>query len=113
MAIDTVLAGLRTGAVTPGAQAPGSVAPGASMPGGGRADVDGAEFSNRLEAAIQSVSDTQNKADIHLGRLASGEEVDIHSTMIAMQEADIQLRAMVSVRDKVVEAYQQMMSMTV
>ena len=73
----------------------------------------GADFSNRLEAAIRSVSDAQNVADVHLGQMASGEEVDIHTTMIAMQEADIKLRTMVSVRDKVVDAYQQMMSMAV
>ena len=73
----------------------------------------GADFSKRLEAAIRSVSDAQNVADVHLGQLASGEEVDIHTTMIAMQEADIKLRTMVSVRDKVVDAYQQMMSMAV
>ena len=77
------------------------------------AEGSGKEFASRLESAIRSVSDAQNSADVHLGRMASGEDVDIHTTMIALQEADIQLRTMVSVRDKVVETYQQMMSMTV
>lgn len=73
----------------------------------------GADFASRLDSAIRSVSDSQNVADTRLARMASGEDVDIHTTMIAMQEADIQLRTMVSVRDKVVDAYQQMMSMAV
>lgn len=104
MAIDTVIAGMRPSPLSPNTDRMATPA---------NAPASGADFSNRLEAAIRSVSDAQNVADARLGRLASGEEVDIHSTMIAMQEADIQLRTMVSVRDKVVEAYQQMMSMTV
>jgi flagellar hook-basal body complex protein FliE len=78
-----------------------------------RVERNGDEFSSRLDSAIQSVSQSQNTADVHLGRMASGESVDIHATMIALQEADIQLRTMVSVRDKVVDAYQQIMAMQV
>ncbi|MEC7947496.1 MAG: flagellar hook-basal body complex protein FliE [Myxococcota bacterium] len=99
MAVNPVIPGLRQAAQ--------------GLPTTQTASSSGADFSQRLESAIRSVSDTQNAADVHLGRMASGEEVDIHTTMIAMQEADIQLRMMVSVRDKVVDAYQQMMSMAV
>ena len=70
-------------------------------------------FSQRLEDAVQSVSEAGNRADDRLRAMASGEDVDIHNTMIALQEADIALRTMVSVRDKVVEAYQQVMNMTI
>ena len=73
----------------------------------------GGDFSAKLEEAVESVSRAQVRADDKLQMLASGEEVDIHNTMIAMQEADIALRTMVSVRDKVVEAYQQVMNMTI
>jgi flagellar hook-basal body complex protein FliE len=99
MAINPVIPGLREAA--------------AGLPTTQLGGASGADFSSRLEAAVRSVSDAQNVADVHLGKMASGEEVDIHTTMIAMQEADIKLRTMVSVRDKVVEAYQQMMSMAV
>ena len=37
----------------------------------------------------------------NLERLASGEDVDIHGTMIALQEADVTLRFAVSIRDKI------------
>jgi flagellar hook-basal body complex protein FliE len=33
----------------------------------------GADFSSRLDSAIRSISDSQNVADTHLGRLGSGE----------------------------------------
>ncbi len=71
------------------------------------------DFGEMLGQAVEQVSDAQNVADDRLAALASGKEVDIHGTMIAMQEADISLRTMVSVRDRVVEAYQQMMNMAI
>jgi flagellar hook-basal body complex protein FliE len=71
------------------------------------------DFSAKLDQAVETVSKTQNRADDKLQALASGEDVDIHNTMIALQEADIALRTMVSVRDKVVEAYQTVMNMTI
>ena len=72
-----------------------------------------ADFSAKLNDAVETVSKAQNRADGKLQALASGEDVDIHNTMIALQEADIALRTMVSVRDKVVEAYQTIMNMTI
>lgn len=89
---------------------PSMVAP---EPVAGASGASGTDFEARLEAAIHSVSDTQNAADVRLGRLASGEEADIHTTMIALQEADISMRVMVSARDKVVEAYQTVMNIAI
>ena len=80
---------------------------------GASKQADGAGFANKLEQAVQSVSEVQVRADDQLRGVASGENVDIHNTMIALQEADIALRTMVSVRDKVVEAYQTVMNMTI
>jgi flagellar hook-basal body complex protein FliE len=73
----------------------------------------GGDFSDLLTKAVQKVSDTQLAADDKLAMMASGKDVDIHTTMIVLQEADISIRTMVSVRDRVVEAYQQIMNMTV
>ncbi len=74
---------------------------------------EGGGFADRMEAAIRSVSDRQVHADAELEKLARGDGTDIHRTMIALQEADVSLRTMVAVRDKVVEAYQQIMNMTI
>jgi len=73
----------------------------------------GEGFSNRLESAVQSLNQSQVGADDQLRAVAAGEDVDLHSAMIALEEADIALRAAVSVRDKVVEAYQQIMNMAI
>jgi flagellar hook-basal body complex protein FliE len=73
----------------------------------------GDDFAASMDAALNSVSDRLNVADVRLARVASGEEADIHGTMIALQEADISLRMMVSVRDKAVDAYEKIMNMQV
>ncbi len=98
MTIDQLIA---TGAVNPSIANPGAAAPA------------GPAFSDRLKSAIQSVDAKQIQADDKLQAVAAGKDVDLHSTMIALQEADITLRAMVSVRDKVVDAYQQVMNMSI
>ena len=73
----------------------------------------GAGFSDKLTSAIDRVSDQQVVADDKLAQLASGKDVDLHGTMIALEEADITLRTMVTVRDKVVGAYPEIMNMAI
>jgi flagellar hook-basal body complex protein FliE len=73
----------------------------------------GASFQDRLESAIKQVSDHQNAADVRLSRLASGDDVDVHSTMIALEEADIMLKLMVSTREAAVEAFEKVQNLQI
>jgi flagellar hook-basal body complex protein FliE len=73
----------------------------------------GVSFSERLEAAVKDVDQLQNAADTKLEMLASGKEVDIHGTMIALKEAELSMRLMGSFRDKVSEAYRTLINMTI
>ena len=70
-------------------------------------------FAEHLDAAVGRVDGAQHTADSALAELASGENVNIHDTMIKLQQADVAMRTMVSVRDKVVDAYQTIMNMTI
>ncbi len=97
-------------ALIPGATA--GVAP-IQEPAAAAAGAAGVRFEDRLEAAIAQVSDHQNAADVRLSRLASGEDVDVHSTMIALEEADIMLRLMVSTRDAAVEAFDKVQNLQI
>ena len=93
-----------------------SLIPNALLQGGGVQQSerpDQSVFAEKLSRAMRSVDDQQHHADDLLSQLASGENVDIHGTMIAMEKADIALRTAVSVRDKLVDAYQQVMNMSV
>ena len=70
-------------------------------------------FADKLASAVDGVSEQQLAADDKLAQLASGENVDLHGTMIALEEAEITLRTMAAVRDKVVGAYQEIMNMSI
>ncbi|GAB1536669.1 hypothetical protein ADMFC3_23000 [Geovibrio sp. ADMFC3] len=69
----------------------------------------GADFSVLLKDALSSVNDAQLEASEAVQKVLSGETKDIHSTMIALQKADVSLKLMLEVKNKIVEAYQEVM----
>ncbi len=70
-------------------------------------------FENFLKGAIDNVDGLQGNADNAVTNLASGKNVDLHGTMIALEKADISLRTMATVRDKFVRAYETIMNMAI
>ena len=70
-------------------------------------------FSEHLKTAVEDIDMTQRTADKKLEKLASGEDVDIHGTMIALQEADISIRTMTAFRDKITDAYKNLINMAI
>ena len=57
------------------------------------------------------VQAAQNESEKMTSQLVTGEVQDIHEVMIASQKASISLQLTVQVRNKVVEAYQEVMRM--
>lgn len=70
-------------------------------------------FASVLKETINQVNDAQVSADQMTEKFAKGEDVDLHQVMIASQKANITLQAAVEVRNKVIDAYQEMMRMQV
>lgn len=70
-------------------------------------------FSAFLKESINNVNETQNQSDILTNKLARGENVDLHQVMITAQKANITLQATMEIRNKVIEAYQEVMRMQV
>lgn len=70
-------------------------------------------FKDTLTDAIGKVNEMQNEADVKMQQLATGETSNISEVMIAAEKADIALKLMVSVRNKVIDAYQEIMKMQV
>ncbi len=66
-------------------------------------------FSDILKGALNSVNNAQSEADEAVKQVLSGESNDIHDTMIALQKADVSLKMMLEVRNKILEAYQEVM----
>lgn len=75
-------------------------------------EAGGAEFNGMFTQAVQAVEDRQVAADKALYGVGAGDH-DYAGMMIALEEANISLRAMGSVRDKFVEAYQAIWNMPV
>jgi flagellar hook-basal body complex protein FliE len=69
------------------------------------------QFADYLKESINSVNTSQNFADGLTQRLANGENVDLQQVMVAAQKASITLQTTMEVRNKVVEAYQEIMRM--
>jgi flagellar hook-basal body complex protein FliE len=88
-------------------RAPG---PGAGLPARG---AQGDSFADALSRAIGEVNDLQKEADRKAEDLATGRDADIHGTMIALERGDIAFRVMAQVRNKLLEAYQEVMRMQV
>ncbi len=87
---------------------PGGIeAPGAARAQGG----SGAEFGRALEDAIESVDHLQKESETAQASFARGEDVDLHDVLIKIQEADIAFKSMMEVRNKLVEAYREIMRM--
>ena len=64
-----------------------------------------------LEEAMTQVSQLQNDADSRVGQLLTGNNQDVHSAMIAVEKASLAFDMMVQVRNKIVQAYQQVSGM--
>jgi flagellar hook-basal body complex protein FliE len=70
-------------------------------------------FAGVLQGYLENVDNTvKQSADIST-KVAAGEIDNIHDVMIASQKAQIALELTVTIRDKAVEAYQEMMRMQI
>ena len=69
-----------------------------------------AEFGKLIKGAINKVNGLEREADRSIVDLLQG-KADIHETMIALQKADISMRLLLTIRNKVIEAYREIMRM--
>lgn len=82
----------------------GSVSPNQSV---------GKSFSDTLNDALKNVNDLQKGADKAMQDLSTGKTDNIPEVMIAAEKADLALKLMVQVRNKIIDAYQEVMKMQV
>lgn len=73
----------------------------------------GGTFQNVLHSAIQQVESSSAAADTAVQRFLTGENQELHSTILATQTADLQFEMFMQVRNKVVSAYEEIMRMQV
>lgn len=71
----------------------------------------GTDFRNALDAGLAQVDQGLKAADHQVRALAAGEEIAPHEVMISMEQARMHLTLLVEVRNRVVEAYQELARM--
>jgi flagellar hook-basal body complex protein FliE len=72
----------------------------------------GAGFAEALGKVVQAVESTESQANSAVTGMLSG-TTDVHDAMIAMQRADLTLQFSVQIRNKLVQAYNEIMRMPV
>jgi len=70
-------------------------------------------FGKLMEEMISKVSDLQNDADKSIQSLATGQGKGLHEVMLSVEKASISFQMLTQVRNKAVEAYQEIMRMPV
>ncbi len=78
-------------------------------PAGLESSSGGVKFGEVLKDAIATVNELQKSSDVEIQKLMTGESQDLHSTLIAVQKADLSFQMMMQVRNKIVQAYQEIM----
>jgi flagellar hook-basal body complex protein FliE len=69
----------------------------------------GDSFLNSLSSAFSSLNGQLTSADASMSNFAAGGSADLHTVMLQMESASVSLKAAVDVRDKMLEAYQEIM----
>ena len=72
------------------------------------------EFANLLKNSVDHIAGMQNQATALANAYEAGDKsVDLTKVMLEVQKASLAFRAMTEVRNKLVDAYQQVMNMSV
>ena len=70
----------------------------------------GPDFKEAMRGAINNVNNLEKSADRSVMDLLEG-KAEINETMVALQKADISMRLLLTFRNKVIEAYREIMRM--
>jgi flagellar hook-basal body complex protein FliE len=72
-----------------------------------------APFGDMLKGAVQETNNLLQEAEGSALKVVAGDTGSLHQAMIALEKADISFRALLQVRNKVLEAYQEIMRMQI
>ena len=113
MEIDRVLSQIRAfsnqGGAT-GAHGVGGVGGGSSVHGPAKSGAS--EFGNLLKQGVESVNQSQRSASSLASAFEKGTPgVELPQVMLEMQKASVSFRALTEVRNRLVNAYQEIMNM--
>lgn len=70
-------------------------------------------FRDALASAVTEVQRLQDEADTTIKQLVAGEIKDVTEAMVAVEKADVAFQTMMTVRGKVMSAYEEIMRMQI
>jgi flagellar hook-basal body complex protein FliE len=76
-------------------------------------DAIGKTFGEFLSESLTKVNAIQQEANVAMEKLASGENQNLHETLLAVEKAEISFKTMNQVRTKVLDAYREIMKMQI
>jgi len=71
------------------------------------------QFSDMLQQSLAKVNQDQVEADSAIKELIAGRTKNIHETLLTVERADASLKLMMQVRNKILDAYKEIMRMQV
>ena len=74
---------------------------------------DSGSIKRTFEKMLQDVNQQQFNAEAKKVELLVTENKDIHGTMLALEKAELSMRLMLQIRNKLVSAYEEVMRMQV
>ena len=77
------------------------------------ASVNTEQVGQTFENMLSSLNQSQMNSDALVQKLAQGENVDLHTVMIGMEENNVNFNVALGIRDRLVEAYREIMRMQV
>jgi flagellar hook-basal body complex protein FliE len=91
----------------------GPLAPKLPSTGGSSGQSTGADFGATLKQAVGALQQLGKQADSSSLALAKGDPIDIHEVMIANEQASLGFSMAVQVRNKLIDAYSEIMRMSI
>ncbi len=70
-------------------------------------------FADIIKSTIEQVNQAQNNGEQAIEQLNTGKAESMHEVMIAVEEADISLKMLVQMRNKALQAYEEVMRMQI
>jgi len=87
----------------------GQLLDGPGLTGGASESKKGVNFSETLADIVKQTNDLQKSADQTLEDFSTGKVEDMHQVMLSMNRADLSFQMLLEVRNKLIEAYTEIM----
>ena len=84
-----------------------NLSPPAALSNGGALEAGQAPFKNILLEALDQVNSMQQQADAAVEQLVTGGDVNPAEVLTTLQKADMSFKLMLQIRNKLVQAYQE------